>query len=1213
MIILFILENNILSSGVIEIKSNHKLSNKLNYVQSGFGKYFVVLRLVLFLTIIFSGAVSASTLSTNNSHSNGLNIQSKDIIDHIDPVNNAVNVNSRKIISVNFKTQVKRGSGWIELKNNKGLINITKNYDTNILTINHSKPLVSGKYTLILHTGSIQTSNGRSLSLYITKFSVDNIPPKVTFNYPFNGFKGYSKNTPIYVKFGEGIEPGVKFNSIRIINLKTGKVTAITKKILNNSLYIISRDGRTANTWYRIFIPAGSVKDLAGNEIKTLYTFKFKSGLKDLQIAPINPSFLRSSTSSISDIMPSTVDYSLLKGNIFPSTTFPASYDLRTLNKVTSVKNQNPLGTCWAFATMGSLESCLLPNENWDFSENNMVNTNGFDMFDTGNYGGTYDMAAAYLARWSGPVKDTDDPYDMSLYNRVSPTGLNPVKHVQDIMVLPYRSSYLDNDNIKYAVSHYGAVATEMCYDDSYYNGVKHSYYYNSNANQNHGVCIVGWDDSYSRYNFNIDPKCDGAFIVKNSWGSSWGDGGYFYVSYNDTKLSTSNNRVSGSGNFVFYNAEQTTNYNKNYQYDPLGWVNSMGYESNTAWFSNVFSSTGNDIVSASSFYAYSPNSVYSLYAYLNPTDGNPRSGTLVDSQSGTVIPGYHTIILNTPFQVSSGDKFSIVVKLTTPGYNYPIPIEYALPNYSSKAVASSGQSYISQNGSFWEDTFLSGTPGSKTNVCLKAFTTPDYHPRISSVNPDNNAMTNNPNNDIKVTFTEPVTLDSGTVELKNSDGVPVSITTSIVGGNVLNIHPNSALSEGKFTLLLHPNCVKNQLGYDFFTLFTSSFSVDSISPTVKSAQPASGGFTIPGKDIKITFNEPVTIGSGTVELKNGNGVPVSITTSIIEGNVLNIHPNSALSNGVYNLILNSGCVKDLAGNLISSYTTKFTVEVTDPEVLSVDPVNNAVHINPNKIIKVTFSEPITLSVGNVQLQSSSGISEPYLSASGNILTITPQTSMHNGLYSLFLYPGSVTDLAGNPVHMFESYFTVDGIKPTIISTSSGLYNTSKLVSLTISEPGTIYYTTNGIAPTTSSKKYSSPFFVTSTTTVKFFAKDLAGNLSPVYTRVYTIDKKAPTIVSTTPANHKISVSRSTSVIIKFTENIKMSTYYNGISLKNISSSRMVPITKTIKGNTTTLKASTRLSPNTWYLVTIPSKAIKDMAGNKLAAAYIFRFKTGMT
>lgn len=52
-----------------------------------------------------------------------------------------------------------------------------------------------------------------------------------------------------------------------------------------------------------------------------------------------------------------------------------------------------------------------------------------------------------------------------------------------------------------------------------------------------HDVVVVGWDDNFPKENFTIQPEGDGAFICKNSWGEEFGDDGYFYVSYYDTKI----------------------------------------------------------------------------------------------------------------------------------------------------------------------------------------------------------------------------------------------------------------------------------------------------------------------------------------------------------------------------------------------------------------------------------------------------------------------------------------------------------------------------------------------------------------------------------------------------------------------------------------------------------------------------------------------------
>lgn len=97
-----------------------------------------------------------------------------------------------------------------------------------------------------------------------------------------------------------------------------------------------------------------------------------------------------------------------------------------------------------------------------------------------------------------------------------------------------------------------------------------------------------------------------------------------------------------------------------------------------------------------------------------------PRSGTLACTKTGSMAnAGYRTITLDQPVQLSAGQLFSIVFKITTPGYGYPIPIEYPFSNYSSAATASAGQSFYSNNGSSWGDV-TSAYPG--TNNCIKGF-----------------------------------------------------------------------------------------------------------------------------------------------------------------------------------------------------------------------------------------------------------------------------------------------------------------------------------------------------------------------------------------------------------------------------------------------------------------------------------------------------------
>jgi hypothetical protein len=254
---------------------------------------------------------------------------------------------------------------------------------------------------------------------------------------------------------------------------------------------------------------------------------------------------------------------------------------------------------------------------------------------------------------------------------------------------------------------------------DSYYNPIKHSYYYNGYYYPNHAVDIVGWDDNFNKNNFTKVPPGNGAFIVKNSWGTDWGDKGYFYISYYDSIIGTPdgigyNNGVDNS-NAVF-TAEKTDNYKNIYQYDPLGWTQSVGYSNPTAYCVNSFTAQSNEVLTAVGLYTTDSNCNYQIYTSID-------NAALVLAKSGTIsTAGYHTIPLDTGIRLNTGQKFSVCLKLTTPNYNYPLAIEGPISGYSSKATANIGESYVSSDGQYWTD-ITSILPNS--DVCIKAFTNP--------------------------------------------------------------------------------------------------------------------------------------------------------------------------------------------------------------------------------------------------------------------------------------------------------------------------------------------------------------------------------------------------------------------------------------------------------------------------------------------------------
>ncbi|MDY9924988.1 lectin like domain-containing protein [Methanosarcina sp.] len=446
------------------------------------------------------------------------------------------------------------------------------------------------------------------------------------------------------------------------------------------------------------------------------------------ELAPENPAFIEYQENNISPqpepsldghesgLIPAPLDLSYISDISVADSSTPAYYDLRTLDKVTTVKDQGNAGTCWAFASYASLESYLKPGENWDFSENNMKNllssaySEGFDRDPNG--GGNRLQAAAYLSRWSGPVKESDDPYSTS--SGVSPEGLPIKKHIQDILFIPNRAGSLDNEGIKWAVQKYGAVYTSMYYynNSTFYSPANYSYYYDEALTPNHAVAIVGWNDSFDRNRFSQVPPGDGAFIMKNSWGSDWGDSGYFYVSYYDSN--------AGNGSSVF-TAENPDNYEYIYQYDPFGWVSSLGYANPTAWCANVFTANSEEALKAVSFYTTDSNCNYEIYIYTNPGSGPISQAGPVLSKNGTCLTaGYHTIPLDSEVRLMTGQKFSVVLKLTNPTYRFLIALEKPKEDWSSKAKANSGESFISSSGITWTNVNASYP---NANVCIKAFT----------------------------------------------------------------------------------------------------------------------------------------------------------------------------------------------------------------------------------------------------------------------------------------------------------------------------------------------------------------------------------------------------------------------------------------------------------------------------------------------------------
>jgi C1A family cysteine protease len=382
---------------------------------------------------------------------------------------------------------------------------------------------------------------------------------------------------------------------------------------------------------------------------------------------------------------------------------YPSSYDLRTQGKVTSVKNQGSCGSCWAFATMGSVESRWLANGygTYDLSENSLKECHGFVW--SGCDGGNEEIATAYLSRDSGPVSESADPYVDSDVSCTS--GLTPVAYETDAYFLPK-----DATTIKDFILNYGGVYTSMYWADAFYNESNYSYYYNGSHSTNHAVVIVGWDDNKTT------AGGTGAWIIKNSWGTSWGENGYFYVSYNDTQILSSNafwpNRLAYDPLAAIY------------QYDYFGAVGAYTFGYSYAHGLIKFVASADLQIVKLATWIYESNSTVDFYVY-DTFSGGTLSNPL-DSLKGQSCPyaGYYTFDLPRRINISNGNDFYIKVKYSTSnsGTVYPLPIEMKISGYCSPTIQT-GKCWMSLSSSSW--TAMGGR-GYRYNLCIRAYTVPN-------------------------------------------------------------------------------------------------------------------------------------------------------------------------------------------------------------------------------------------------------------------------------------------------------------------------------------------------------------------------------------------------------------------------------------------------------------------------------------------------------
>jgi hypothetical protein len=353
----------------------------------------------------------------------------------------------------------------------------------------------------------------------------------------------------------------------------------------------------------------------------------------------------------------------------------PASWDWRSHAGTTPVKDQDPFGACWAFASVGSVEAMVRLHDarTLDLSEYNLVGCNPFGA--NCNSGGS-DYYGAVLWTQKGLALEKQDRYYQC------PTAACNTVNAKSIMPLGWR--YLANDvaEIKDAVYNIGPVITTIYASDPAFQGLAAGavYYYTGTEATNHLVLIVGYDDN------KVHAGGTGAWLIKNSWGTTWSDSGYGWVAYGSASIGAS---ASVYTEYEDYNPNEKLIY-----YDEHGCDAGVGYSDGDDWGMVRISPPINGNLTRVDFWTRNINATYKVRIY-DDFNGTTLSNLLRSQDGSCTKKGYYSIPLASPLPVTAANDIFIAIEFIIPGELYPIPLDASGPHETNKC-------YISNTGSSW-------------------------------------------------------------------------------------------------------------------------------------------------------------------------------------------------------------------------------------------------------------------------------------------------------------------------------------------------------------------------------------------------------------------------------------------------------------------------------------------------------------------------------
>ena len=233
-----------------------------------------------------------------------------------------------------------------------------------------------------------------------------------------------------------------------------------------------------------------------------------------------------------------------------PNLGLPEAFNWCDNGGCTPIRNQGGCGSCWAFGTVAPLESNIKIKSGVEenLAEQYLVscNTNGW-----GCGGGWW----AHDYHWwkippgeseAGAVLEEEFPYQA---NDVPCCGPCPFSHPYEIDSWSWvggGSGIPPVEDLKQAIYTYGPVSSAICAGSAFgsYGGGIFETDETCSFGVNHAIALVGWDDNQGT---------NGVWILRNSWGTGWGESGYMRIGYGVSN-------VGYSANYIVYNLDPAPN-----------------------------------------------------------------------------------------------------------------------------------------------------------------------------------------------------------------------------------------------------------------------------------------------------------------------------------------------------------------------------------------------------------------------------------------------------------------------------------------------------------------------------------------------------------------------------------------------------------------------------------------------------------------------------